>query len=326
MIRRPYVLFGLTAALLYAIQHPLSKPAANRLGASLPAIGSLLLVCEVAILLFGVAACVVHPETFAHVRKILRSRGNLGKLIFLSTIGLASLTIYLANMHMFPPVLMAVILNLFPFWNVIITAVIDRRRPRAHPVLVIGIVAALMLFTSVYFDPQFRLSGFVAQFAVISIVPIVYSIHYNMQSRYFADYKPFAFVLAAYLIDAPIVMLILIGFGFYVDLPVASPGFFQLDILLYVVGTIASSIGARTMLQKGGLSGPEGKIWTPFFTFLTPAMTAMVSFVSGYAYVHIFGRSFDPADYVPTTLSWLQVAVVSVALLSERVRQKLASN
>jgi hypothetical protein len=321
MLRGSYIGFGLAAAFLYAAQHPLSKPAASRLGDSWSASASLLLIVQVAMVLIGLVIAAWSPRIRSAIVAILRDTANWGKLFLLSTIGLASIGLYIVNMHALSPILMAVVLNMFPFWNLIVTSIVQKRWPGLLPVVVIATVAASLLIVTALFDPTFQLSNFVFRFAAISLVPIFYSVHYNLQAKYFAKHDTFAFVLAANLFDAPIVIFALAGFAVFAPLPVFSAGFFRVDVFLYVAGAVLSSLGARTMLQKGGKILPDGKIWTPFCLFLVPAMTVAIASVASPIFAIILGQEFQPVDYELTLLSGIQVGIVTVVLLADQLRK-----
>ncbi len=302
-------LFGILAAMGYALQHPFSKPLASRLTGSVSETLAVILVTEIIIFVAMMLLLAARPRALRSVIELYREPLSFRRLTYQMLVGLASLLIYIFAIGKVDQVFLAVILNCFPFWFILVGITLFREeigRDYMHKDEV-ALFAVLLIFI-VGFGYDSLVSTSLIYVAIFSLIPILYGVLYFVRVRFFGHHTPFVYLIAANLFSIAVIAPIC-GIVVFSQMSLSDfDSFFGLDLALYVIGAV-SSLAALYCLHRGGAVAPE-TAWVPaFMLFLVPSFTAVFSFMTNM--FTNFDLKFD-LRYL-----WL-VVVLSVCLILKR--------
>lgn len=274
-------LYAVLTAVLYAVQEPLSFPAAHRLT-------TIQFVCLTQVALFlSVPLVTFRASSRADLIALLSTPSSYAKLAVIFAVGLTGLLLYSVGLGDAHPIIVSAILNLLPFWAALVALAISGVPIPVSPPVFFGCFAAAFLgaltvaWSQIAAADQRSWSALVTSLVSGSWlyalpVPVCTALGGTLISKWFARYDEGAAVAANFLfanvllIPATLVFLWRRpDFGFDGEFPAVA---------LAVAGTIVAASFGRVLFQialtvTGGDNG-----FVSMFLNLVPALTALISF------------------------------------------------
>ena len=274
-------LYAVLTALLYAVQEPLSFPAAHRLT-------TIQFVCLTQVALFlSVPLVTFRRQSRGDLLALLAEPASYAKLAVIFAIGLTGLLLYSVGLGDAHPIIVSAILNLLPFWAALVALAISGVPIPVSPPLFFGCFAAAFLgammvaWSQVAAEDQRTWNALVQNllgggWLYALPVPVCTALGGTLVAKWFAKYDEAAAVAANFLFAnvllIPATLVILArrtDFGFDGELPAVA---------LAVFGTIVAASVGRVLFQialtvTGGDNG-----FVSMFLNLVPALTAVISF------------------------------------------------
>jgi len=274
-------IYALWTAVLLAAQEPFSVLAAKKLS-SVSFVGFTQFALLLSVPLLTLSAATRHDFFL-----LLRNPSHFGKLVILFFIGLAGLLLYNLGLGSAHPIVVAVILNLSPFWAVLVTRVVSRKG------VSVQFSVYLLCFSLAFFGAmivawsQMETSTGVllAQIArdfrwrtwMFAIpVPIFFALGGSLIGHWFADYDEAAAVAANFIVSAAILIPASLVAAYW-----SKPG--PVDertlsaIFLLMLGTIVAAAGGRVFYQIALSKTRNDNGFVTMFFLLIPGLTALIS-------------------------------------------------
>ena len=278
--------YSLLAAVLYAIQHPFSKPLVGL--NQVPAGTERLLLVSAAVALLAVMIVLACNRDLARtfvaiVLDIRRYR------ILLMTIvsGAVSMLVYIFYLGKFHPNVVTLFLNTSPIWAALVGAGLQRWSPDPNykapgaPFYCGSALIFCVLCFAVWYESQAPLGRFVGELSralPMVIIPILVMMNFQLRQKFlpmqlgatapvFINIVFAAIILAAY---SAVVIQSTPGASFA---PVVEAD----AILLYVLGTVGSTVAAHVVFQRAvNLSLGSGGGYVASYNFLISAFAVAI--------------------------------------------------
>jgi hypothetical protein len=273
--------YAVVTALLLATQEPFSALAAKQL-TSPYFIG----LTQVSLLL-SVPLLTLSSGSRRDFIALLSDRGNVGKLGVLFAIGLCGLLLYNFGLATAHPIIVAAILNLSPFWAVLVTLVVVRKGVPVSVVAYVACFAAAFLGAMIVAFSQMKattgevwrdvISDFWGRRWMFALpVPLFFSLSGALIGRWFAGFDEAAAIAANFVVSALLLIPATAVMAFYH--PISLTGQWTITaILLLMLGTLSAAAAGRVFYQLAlSTTGNDNGFVTMFF-LLVPALSALIS-------------------------------------------------
>jgi drug/metabolite transporter (DMT)-like permease len=274
-------LYAFWTALLLATQEPFSVLAARKL--STPyfiGVTQFALLLSVPLLILSAAG---RRDFFA----LLRDPRSYGKLFFLFIIGLAGLLLYDFGLSTAHPIIVAVILNLSPFWAALVTLIVSGKGLPVSPstyllCFVLAFTGAMTVAWS-QMEPSTRVlldqvaHDFWGRTWMYAIpVPIFFALSGTLVGHWFGELEESAAVAANFVVSAAI----LIPASVALSHDSYSPAFDAQTlsgVFFLMLGTIVASAAGRVYYQIALTKTGNDNGFVTMFFLLIPGLTALIS-------------------------------------------------
>jgi drug/metabolite transporter (DMT)-like permease len=298
-------LYAVATAVLLATQEPFSVPAANRLSSPyFIAITQFALLLSVPLLTLSARS---RRDFFA----LLRNGRHLGKLFVLFLVGLSGLLLYNFGLSSAHPIIVAVILNLSPFWAVLVTLFVSRKGiPVSWLVYLVCFVlafgGAMIVAWSQMDNSAGRVWDEIAQnfwhrtwmFAIPA--PVFYALSGTLVGHWFSDFDEAGTIAANFVVSALLLIPATIVLSYLHPRP-AIDEHALISILLLVLGTLAAAAVGRVFYQIALKNTDNDNGFVTMFFLLTPGLTALVSVPLSW-WIPDLRFIFDPMFFVGLAL------------------------
>jgi hypothetical protein len=306
--------YAVTTALLLATQEPFSALAAKQL-TSPYFIG----LTQVSLLL-SVPLLTLSSASRRDFLALLSNVGNLQKLAVLFVIGLCGLLLYNFGLATAHPIIVAAILNLSPFWAVLVTLAVARKGIPVSILAYAGCFAAAFLGAMIVaFSQMETTTGEIWRDIVRDFwgrrwmfalpVPLFFSLSGALIGRWFSDFDEAAAIAANFVVSG--LMLIPATAVMAFRNPVSLEGqWTTVAILLLMLGTLSAAAAGRVFYQLALSSTENDNGFVTMFFLLVPALSALISIPLSWwiPVLHIV--------IVPMFFSGLALILVALSLFS----------
>jgi drug/metabolite transporter (DMT)-like permease len=273
--------YAVATALLLATQEPFSALAAKQLTS--PYFVGLTQVS----LLLSVPLLTLPSGSRRDFVALLSNTRNLRKLAVLFVIGLCGLLLYNFGLATAHPIIVAAILNLSPFWAVLVTLAVARKGVPVSILAYVGCFAAAFIGAmTVAFSQMETATGEIWRDVVNDFwgrrwmfalpVPLFFSLSGALIGRWFADFDEAATIAANFVVSG--LMLIPATAVMALYHPVSLGGQWTIiAILLLMLGTLSAAAAGRVFYQLALSSTGNDNGFVTMFFLLVPALSALIS-------------------------------------------------
>jgi drug/metabolite transporter (DMT)-like permease len=278
-------LYSLITAVLLATQEPFSALAARRFSSP-----NFICLTQFALLL-SVPLLTLPAVSRRDFIALLSDARNLGKLAILFIIGLCGLYLYNIGLSSAHPLITAAILNLSPFWAVLVALIISRKAIPVSPLVFFGcfVVAFVGAMTVALSQIDTSNGLFVTDMAhsmlhgwwVYAIpIPIFFALSGTLVYEWFSEFDEAATIAANFVVSAVILIpaTLLISYLHPDQHPKFSAGEQTLSaILLLLLGTLAAAAAGRVYYQVALTTTNNDNGFVTMFFLLIPALSALIT-------------------------------------------------
>lgn len=274
-------LYAFWTALLLATQEPFSVLAAKKL--STPYfIG----VTQFALLL-STPLLILSAAGRRDFLALLLDPRSYGKLFFLFVIGLAGLLLYDFGLSTAHPIIVAVILNLSPFWAALVTLIVSRKGLPVSATaylfcFVLAFVGAMTVAWS-QMEPSTRVLldqvahdfwGRIWMYAIP--VPIFFALSGTLIGHWFGQFEESAAVAANFVVSAAILIPASVALSHGSPRPALDIQTLS-GIVFLMLGTIVAAAAGRVYYQIALTKTGNDNGFVTMFFLLIPGLTALIS-------------------------------------------------
>ncbi len=278
-------LFSLVTAVLLATQEPFSALAARRFSSA-----NFICLTQFALLL-SVPLLTLPAGSRRDFIALLSDARNLGKLAVLFTVGLCGIFLYNIGLSSAHPLITAAILNLSPFWAVLVALIISRKAIPVSPQFFFGcffvaFVGAMTVALSQIDTSNGLLVTDLAQSMLHSKwmyaipIPIFFALSGTLVYEWFSEFDEAATIAANFVVSA----FILIPATLFISYlhPDQHPNFSAGEqtmsaILLLLLGTLAAAAAGRVYYQVALTTTNNDNGFVTMFFLLIPALSALIT-------------------------------------------------
>jgi drug/metabolite transporter (DMT)-like permease len=271
----------MATAFLLATQEPFSVLAARRLSSPY-----FLGVTQFALLL-SVPLLASPPNRRRDFFALLTSRKHLGKLLVLFCVGLAGLLLYNFGLSSTHPIIVAVILNLSPFWAALVALVVSRKGvPVSRTIYFFCFLLAFVGAMIVAWSQMDNSSGHLLEEIIGNFwrrtwmyaipVPIFYALSGTLVGHWFSDFDEGATIAASFVVSSVILIpATIIMSSLRPTVVIDGPTMYA--ILLLMLGTLAAAAAGRVFYQVALRNTGNDNGFVTMFFLLIPGITALIS-------------------------------------------------
>jgi drug/metabolite transporter (DMT)-like permease len=272
-------MYSLVAAVLLATQEPFSALAARRMDSA-----HFIFLTQCALLL-SVPLMILPTASRRDFCALLSDARNLGKLSVLFILGLCGLFSYNVGLSSTHPIITAAVLNLSPFWAVLVASVISKKAVPISPLVFFGCfslafvgamtVAWSQLESSNTFG-ELLASVFHSKWGYALPVPLFFDLSGTLVGHWFAKFDEAATIAANFVVSA--LILIPATLVFSILRGQSSISGQDIDaILLLLLGTSAAAVVGRVFYQIALTSTDNDNGFVTMFFLLVPALSALIT-------------------------------------------------
>jgi drug/metabolite transporter (DMT)-like permease len=272
---------AIVTAFLLATQEPFSVLAAKRLSSPY-FVG----FTQFALLL-SVPLLTLPAGSLRDFIRLLSDQRNLGRLLILFLIGLSGLLLYNLGLGSAHPIIVAVILNLSPFWAVLVTLIVSREgTPVSSLIFVSCFLVAFLGAMIVAWSQMDNSNGsllddlaknFLRRTWMYAIpVPIFFALSGTLVGHWFPQFDEAAAIAANFLVSAFILIPSTLVIS-YVEPPLLMDVQTMDAVLLLMLGTLAAAAAGRVFYQVALTATGNDNGFVTMFFLLVPGLSALVS-------------------------------------------------
>jgi uncharacterized membrane protein len=266
------VLFGVAAAVCYSLQHPLSKPFLMAFNDDLTAAAAGVILSETVVFLLVAGKLVISADFRAGFKALFNDRRQWRQLAVLTVLSTFSTVFYVFVIREYNTVMVALILNIYPVYQLIVSSVVEKRPIDWSVMVVFTLISAGVMI------PQFGLMGIpiletIKLFLYASIVPICYAISVSLQSKFFEGHSAATYIAASSAVDAPIAIAIAYLFITLNGSNLPRYSLSPQDTALFAVGAVFSGLIARWFFQKGRAYASTDEAYASFWMYFIPVFS-----------------------------------------------------
>jgi len=278
-------LFSLLTAVLLAMQEPFSALAARRFSSP-----TFICLTQFALLL-SVPLLTLPASSRRDFIALLSDANNLGKLAILFIVGLCGLFLYNIGLSSAHPLITAAILNLSPFWAVLVALIISGKAIPVSPPFFFGCFGVAFVGAMIVALSQIDASnGELVQDLVRSVlhskwayaipIPIFFALSGTLVHEWFSEYDEAAAIAANFVVSAVILIpATLIISSLHVEQHQNFPPREQTmsAVLLLLLGTLAAAAAGRVYYQVALTTTNNDNGFVTMFFLLVPALSALIT-------------------------------------------------
>lgn len=212
---------------------------------------------------------------------------SYGKLFCLFIIGLAGLLLYDFCLSTAHPIIVAVILNLSPFWAALVTLIVSRRGlPVSMPVYLFCFALAfagamIVAWSQMEHSSRVLLNEIALDFwrrnwMYAIPVPIFYALSGTLIGHWFAELEESAAVAANFVVSAAILIPASVALSYGSRPPVFDAQTLS-GVFLLMLGTIVAAAAGRVYYQIALTKTGNDNGFVTMFFLLIPGLTALIS-------------------------------------------------
>jgi drug/metabolite transporter (DMT)-like permease len=212
---------------------------------------------------------------------------NLGKLLILFLIGLSGLLLYNFGLGSAHPIIVAVILNLSPFWAVLVTLIVSRKGIPVSALVFVGCFVAAFLGAMIVAWSQMDNSNgslfddlaknFLRRTWMYAIpVPIFFALSGTLVGHWFSQFDEAATIAANFVVSA-LILLPSVFVISYREPPLLMDVQTTDAVLLLMLGTLAAAAAGRVFYQVALTATGNDNGFVTMFFLLVPGLSALVS-------------------------------------------------
>lgn len=274
-------LYALTTAALLATQEPLSALAARHLSSS-----TFICLTQFALLL-SVPLLTLSKRSRHDFVALLWDAGNLGKIAVLFIAGVCGLLLYNIGLSSAHPIITAAILNMSPFWAVLVALVISRKSIPVSPSVFFGCFIVAFFGAMIVAWSQIETSNsvllndllesvFHSRWAFAIPMPIFFAVSGTLVGKWFSQYDEGATIAANFVVSG-VILIPTTLFISYLQ-PRSVPGADQMSaVLLLLLGTLAAAAAGRVFYQVALTTTNNDNGFVTMFFLLVPALSTVIS-------------------------------------------------
>lgn len=266
---------GVLAAVAYATQHPLQQPLLRDIVSPFDSLAFAVLSSELVGIL--VIFCLVLFKGSRHeVLRLLAEPLIFFRLFLIAALNSLSLLLYFVAIRTYDVVPVSTILNLFPFYALIVSAIVWKTTPRLSSTLIFGAVAASIIVIGAS-DPNQTPASSIARFLFVSLVPVIFSVVQTAKTKWFEGYGAITYVSVVTVFDAVIFVpaaLIVLGCSdsFAISQVLERP----LSLSVFCVGAVLSGFIAQYLLQRALRVNASSIDYATAPFFLIPMLSGLI--------------------------------------------------
>jgi drug/metabolite transporter (DMT)-like permease len=274
-------LYAIATAILLATQEPFSVLAAKRLSSPY-----FLGITQFALLL-SVPLLTSPANRRRDFMALLTNRKHLGRLLILFCVGLAGLLLYNFGLSSAHPIIVAVILNLSPFWAALVALVVSRKGvPVSRSIYLFCFLLAFVGAMTVAWSQMDNSSGHLLDEIIGNFwrrtwmyaipVPIFYALSGTLVGHWFSDFDEGATIAASFVVSSTILIPATIIISWLRPVVIVD-GPTMYAILLLMLGTLAAAAAGRVFYQVALKNTGNDNGFVTMFFLLIPGITALIS-------------------------------------------------
>lgn len=273
--------FGVLAALAYATQHPLQQPLLRDFADQLDSVAFAVLSGELVGVLVVLGLVLFRGSRSEIFRLFMEPRVHL-KLLAIATLNSLSLVFYFVAIRTYDVVPVSTILNLFPFYALIVSVLIWKAKPNRSSILIFGGVAVSILTIGASDENQ-TFSSSVMRFLLVSSVPIIFSVVNIAKAKWFQGYRTVTYISVVAVFDAvifvPATLFLLCTSDSFEIYQV-----FRMPSLLsaFCVGAVLSGFLAQYLLQKAFQANTSRVDYATAPFFMIPILSGLIGVALGF--------------------------------------------
>jgi drug/metabolite transporter (DMT)-like permease len=272
-------LYSLVAAVLLATQEPFSALAARRMDSA-----HFIFLAQFALLL-SVPLMILPTASRRDFCALLSDVRNLGKLSVLFILGLCGLFSYNVGLSSTHPIITAAVLNLSPFWAVLVASVISKKAVPVSPLVFFGCFFLAFIGAMTVAWSQLKSSNtvgellesvFHSKWGYAIPVPLFFALSGTLVGHWFAKFDEAATIAANFVVSAFILIPATLVFSIrHGDASISGQDFGA--VLLLLLGTFAAAVVGRVIYQVALTSTDNDNGFVTMFFLLVPALSALIT-------------------------------------------------
>jgi drug/metabolite transporter (DMT)-like permease len=272
-------LYSLLTAVLLATQEPFSALAARRLDSVY-----FILLTQFALLL-SVPLLIMPAASRRDFGALLSDVRNLGKLLLLFIVGLCGLFSYNIGLSSTHPIITAAVLNLSPFWAVLVASVISKKAIPVSPLVFFGCFSVAFAGAMTVAWSQLKSSNTLGELLESALhskwsyaipVPIFFALSGTLVGHWFSKYDEAATIAANFVVSG-LILIPTTLFMSHLRLDFSMSGQGLDAILLLLLGTFAAAVVGRVFYQIALTSTDNDNGFVTMFFLLVPALSALIT-------------------------------------------------
>jgi drug/metabolite transporter (DMT)-like permease len=272
-------LYSLVAAVLLATQEPFSALAARRMDSA-----HFIFLTQSALLL-SVPLMILPAASRRDFCALLSDVRNMGKLLVLFLLGLCGLFSYSVGLSSTHPIITAAVLNLSPFWAVLVASVISKKAVPVSPLVFFGCFSLAFVGAMTVAWSQLKSSNtlvelleniFHSKWGYAIPVPLFFALSGTLVGHWFGKFDEAATIAANFVVSALILIPATLVFShLHVDSSISGQEFDA--VLLLLLGTFASAVVGRVVYQIALTNTANDNGFVTMFFLLVPALSALIT-------------------------------------------------
>lgn len=288
------IFWALLAVAAFAAQHPLMKPLASLHTASLwTTFGVALLIEILAVTIFAVT--LVDPVARLEFSQLLKQPAQRQAAFALAVISSISGLAYVYAVARLDPIYVALILNLYPMYALLVNAAMVRKLPPAFAIVTTAIGAAGVILSRWLAFPTATPADLATTFVLTSLVPVSFAYRTFLFYRIFAADTPkvtFYRLVSLAAFDAPVMLIVWVTIATAVGAKLILPWGGSAALSCFIAGTLLAIVAGPVALQMAFKHSNSSPVSPTIFFFLIPETVAIYDVMIS----HIIGHPLKSTD------------------------------
>jgi drug/metabolite transporter (DMT)-like permease len=216
---------------------------------------------------------------------LLSDARTLGKLSVLFILGLCGLFSYNVGLSSTHPIITAAVLNLSPFWAVLVASVISKKAVPVSPLVFFGCFSLAFVGAMAVAWSQLKSSNtlsellesvFHSKWGYAIPVPLFFALSGTLVGHWFGKFDQAATIAANFVVSALILIPATLFFShLHVGSLISAQDFDA--ILLLLLGTFAAAVVGRVFYQIALTSTDNDNGFVTMFFLMVPALSALIT-------------------------------------------------
>src|SRR5579872_2819436 len=310
-------IYAIVTALLLATQEPFSVLAAKRLSSPY-FIG----ITQLALLLSVPMLTLPGGARLDDFVALLTNRRHLGRLLLLFCVGTAGLLLYNLGLSSAHPIIVAVILNLSPFWAALVALIVSKKGVPVSFVVYLSCFLLAFAGAMTVAWSQMDNSGHILDDIITNFwrrtwmyaipVPIFYALSGTLVGHWFAEFDESATIAASFVVSSVILLPATFIMSSINIVTIDEPTMYA--IVLLMLGTLAAAAAGRVFYQVALSRTDNDNGFVTMFFLLIPGLTALISFPLSW-WIPALSFILDPLFFVGLALITASLSIFSYEAL-----------